>query len=57
MTALKTKKLKIITINYFEKVVDKKESEYFYLLKDNMFNIIFDVCLEKYNQDNFTIFE
>jgi len=30
MKFLKTKELKIITINYFEKVVDKKENEYFY---------------------------
>ena len=57
MITLKKHEEKNSTINYFEKIVDKKEKEFLYLLKERLFNMIFDVFLEKYDKDYFIIFE
>ena len=57
MIVLKKNEEKNSTINYFEKIVDKKEKEFLYLLKERLFNMIFDVFVEKYDKDYFMIFE
>lgn len=57
MNFLKEKKEDNSTLIYFEKIVDKKEKEFLYLLKERSFTIIFDVFIEKYNKDYFSIFE
>ncbi len=57
MEVLKEKNEKQFAVVYFEKLIEKKEMEYFHLMKERLMATVFDVFVEKYDQDKFLIFE